>query len=541
MNTLRKHLAWDELRRAAPSLLPALLLLGALLWLFRETATAMVHIWIRSETFTHAFLVPPISLWLAWQRRDELAAATKKPLPWLLLPVLAVCALWLLGELVSANSVTQFALVTLIVLCVPALFGWAVTRLVLFPLLFLYFAVPLGEFLVPTMMEATADFTVMALQLTGIPVYRDGLQFVIPSGNWSVVEACSGVRYLIASFMVGTLFAYINFNSTQRRLMFVAVSILVPVVANWFRAYMIVMLGHLSGNTIAVGADHLIYGWVFFGVVIMIMFMIGARWSEPAEDNRVAAAMPGVPSAPQSTSPMRSPWLVLLALLVLMGATQGFMWQLEQRGDKRVPVVELPTGSAAGWPRDATPSSWTPAFSQPSAVATAGYKGAPGVVGVWVGYYRAQNYQRKLVTSTNTMASEAWVQVSAGSVAAPTAAGPVQVRSAELRPSLATAGVAGAAPNGNERLRVWQLYWVGGRWTASDLRAKWYLAVDRLLGQGDDGAVVFMYTPLLPAADAAQAMAAADKTLAAFAQAQLTTLGDALNAARQAKTAAAPR
>ena len=87
----------------------------------------------------------------------------------------------------------------------PALFGWAVTREIAFPLGFLFFAVPIGEFLVPTMIDYTADFTVAALRLTGIPVYREGNDFVIPSGNWSVVDACSGVRYLIASVMVGHL------------------------------------------------------------------------------------------------------------------------------------------------------------------------------------------------------------------------------------------------------------------------------------------------------------------------------------------------
>ena len=76
---------------------------------------------------------------------------------------------------------------TLIVLSVPAVFGMAIARELMFPLAFLYFLVPLGEFLVPAMMESTADMTVQALRWTGIPVYREGLQFVIPSGNWSVV------------------------------------------------------------------------------------------------------------------------------------------------------------------------------------------------------------------------------------------------------------------------------------------------------------------------------------------------------------------
>ena len=136
----------------------------------------------------------------------------------------------------------------------------------------------------------TADFTVAALRASGIPVYREGLQFVIPSGSWSVVEACSGIRYLMASFMVGSLFAYLNYRSWRRRLAFVAVSLVVPIVANWLRAYMIVMLGHLSGNTLAVGVDHLIYGWVFFGIVIMAMFMVGARWSEPDAQPQIGRA-----------------------------------------------------------------------------------------------------------------------------------------------------------------------------------------------------------------------------------------------------------
>jgi exosortase/archaeosortase family protein len=110
------------------------------------------------------------------------------------------------------------------------------------------------------------------LRASGIPVFREGNKIVIPSGAWLVVEACSGVRYLLASLMVGTLFAYLNYQSARRRWTFVALSILIPIVANWIRAYLIVMLGHLSGNKIAVGVDHLIYGWLFFGVIIASMY-----------------------------------------------------------------------------------------------------------------------------------------------------------------------------------------------------------------------------------------------------------------------------
>ena len=78
--------------------------------------------------------------------------------------------------------------------------------------------------MMPKLMEWTAWFTVLALRASGIPVYQEGLQFVIPSGNWSVVEACSGIRYIIASVTVGTLFAYLNYVTLRRRLIFIAIS-----------------------------------------------------------------------------------------------------------------------------------------------------------------------------------------------------------------------------------------------------------------------------------------------------------------------------
>ncbi len=216
--TMPAH-AW---RMALPALFVVLL---AIVVLFRATAASMVSIWIESETFTHAFLVPPISLWLIWRIRKDLAAMVPAPCPWVLLGLLLAGFAWLLGELATVGVVSQFALMTMIVLAVPAVLGFSVARRMAFPLAFLYFAVPFGEFMLPKFMEWTANFTVFGLRLSGIPVYREGLHFVIPSGNWSVVEACSGVRYLIASLTVGTLFAYLNYRSLKRRLIFVGVSL----------------------------------------------------------------------------------------------------------------------------------------------------------------------------------------------------------------------------------------------------------------------------------------------------------------------------
>ena len=162
--------------------------------------------------------------------------------------------------------------------------GTRLAGLLAFPLGFLLFAVPVGEGLIYPMMNFTADFTVAMLRATGIPVFRDGTFFSIPTGDWSVVEACSGVRYLIASVTLGALYAYLTYTKLWKRLLFCLFAIAVPVLANGLRAYMIVMIGHLSGMNYAVGVDHLLYGWVFFGMVITVMFFVGSFWRDPIVD-----------------------------------------------------------------------------------------------------------------------------------------------------------------------------------------------------------------------------------------------------------------
>lgn len=473
---------WKTLSPAWRRALPALLLgLVAVLLLYWDTARTMVAIWDRSETYAHAFVVPPIVLWLIWRQRAVLAAQTPRPSPLFLWPIAAMALLWLLGELVAVNAATQLAFTAMLVLVVPATLGWSTARCIAFPLGFLFFAVPIGEFMTPQLMEWTADFTIAALRLSGVPVYREGLQFVIPSGNWSVVEACSGIRYLIASVMVGTLFAYLNYNSLKRRLIFIGVSIVLPLAANWLRAYLIVMLGHLSSNKLATGADHLVYGWVLFGLIMLALFMIGARWAEPAATpapaERLAAS--GVPA---------SRWPMLLVLALLIAAPPLIVQALEAESEAQTLQLAPPDLAAQAWQR-AEPSGngFKPQFRNPAAELNVGYQRAGGAeVGLYIGYYRQQSYQSKLISSSNVLYSSndaGWVQVAQGWTTEQGRAW----RTAELR------GAHLGAGQDARRLRVWQLYWVNGRYTSSDWLAKLYGAFGRLSGQGDDAAVLIIY------------------------------------------------
>ncbi len=479
-STLLPTAAWR------PALLQGLILLALLLWSQWEAAAGMASIWWRSDTFAHALLVPPIVLWLIWRRRADLAPL--QPQPWWpgLLVLLAAVLVAVMGRLAEVNVLQHLAVVFSIQALALCLFGWQVCKRIAFPLLFLLFAPPFGDFLVDPMMVHTADFTVGALRLLGIPVFREGLHFVIPSGNWSVVEACSGLRYLFASFMVGTLFAYLNFQRWPGRLGFMLVSLLVPVVANWLRALIIVLLGHYSSNRIATGADHLVYGWVFFGIIMAIMFWIGARWAD--------AANQGEPAKTDASAALAAPapgasWPLLGALVLLLVLPPQWAEQLRRAEPAAVAATSLdglrPTG--AWQPTAQQQEAWAPDFQGVALHRQTHWQqameaGGPAVT-LDVAVYPAQREGAKAVSSVNSLvrADDArWSRM--GSEPAADGQG-------SLSRWLLRRGSAEQAIHLAQRL-----YWVDGEFTTSEREAKLLGLRQQIAGRGDLQAVIVLMT-----------------------------------------------
>jgi exosortase A len=468
-------------RWRTPLVVLVALLLAELLF-YRETAMAMVAIWARSDTFMHGFLILPISLWLIWREREVLADMQPTPNPWFVFGIALSGFAWLLGQIVTVAPVSQFALIGILVMTVAAVLGPRISLAMGFPLAFLLFAVPFGEFFLPQLMRWTADFTVLGLRLTGIPVYREGLQFVIPSGSWSVAEACSGIRYLIASLMLGTLFAYLNYRSLGRRLAFIAVSFVVPILANWLRAYLIVMLGHFSGNKLAVGVDHLIYGWLFFGIVILLMFQIGLHWRE----DEGAESISSPEEIRLNGNKHRSALPVAVLASVVLAALWPFLeWHIEQNMKPDVTRLETLV-TIPGWTSGAEKlPDWTPQFTAASAFLRQSYTKNGQAVGLFLAYYRNQSEGRKLVSSDNALMKSSdhyWKKTAGGTWMADIGGTSFSVKTGELRSAT------------DDRLSIWQWYWINGQWTSNDYLAKAYTALYRLLGQGDDSAVVIVYT-----------------------------------------------
>lgn len=460
--------------------------LAAIVVVFRDDWSRMAAIWLRSDTFGHGVLVAPIAAWLAWRRRAELAATPLRPSLGALGPLAACGAAWIVADLARVDAAAGFALVGMLACSVCAVCGVALARALAFPLAFLALMVPFGEFLQPALMAATADVTVGTLRLFGIPVFREGLEFVLPTGRWSVVEACSGLRYLIASTVLGVLYAHLMLRTTSRRLLVVASAFCVPIVANWVRAVGIVLLGHASGMTLATGVDHLLYGWLFFGLVMAALFAAWTRLREPPAGASTrsadpsAAGSPGPSGSPGSPRTAGAPALAAVAALcvAIAVAAHAVAAGLEASTVPRPigPVVaaalpglvpaERPLGLRTGFEgaRERVSGVLEPA-------------GAAGVrVGVELAYYARQHESAEMIGHGHAILpadAAGWRTLGArtGSIA-DRGAGPA-VRELEL-----------AAPD-DGRILMLQWFTVGGRRTAQPWVAKLLTAAALLRGAGD--------------------------------------------------------
>lgn len=455
------------------------LLVFALFW---PTTASMVEIWQRSETFQHCFAVIPIALWLVWNERARLAGAPARPFWPGLIAIALLGFAWLLGVLGAAQVVSQFALIGLVAAVVLTAFGAAWARIIWFPLLFLIFAVPFGEALVPRLMDWTANVTITALRLSGVPVYREGTHFVIPTGQWSVIEACSGIKFLIASIMAGSLYAWLMYRSPWRRIAFLAASIAVPLVANWLRAYSIVMIGHLSHNRLMTNEDHIVFGWILFGAIMLVLYWIGARWREDADQ---ALAPRPVPAA--AWNRIGTVGIAVAAAVAVWPALAHVLMQPVGVSDK---VVIVAPEAAHGWAREpGTFSAWTPDLDGANATQVFTYRKGAETVALLVAAYRHQTQATQVGSAVNQIArttNQRWKQTARGAqrMADPGAAADT-VHTAELREQGTGA-----------RLLVWQWYWSGDAATASAGKTKLDLARARLLRQPDTALWIAVYAPL---------------------------------------------
>jgi EpsI family protein len=299
--------------------------------------------------------------------------------------------------------------------------------------------------------------------------------------------------------------------------LFVLLAIAVAIVANWFRAFGIVMIAHLSDMKLALGVDHYLYGWVFFGIIIFLLMSVGGLWRD--ED---AALSPS-----PATLPAASPWrcstgklaLLLATLLIWPLLLQQFAQIQAHPLARSVPETRLPQPAGAAF----EVAGWTPHYvgnpEQDSGVVAVGSTRC----GWQLAWYPHQRPGSEIIAAGNRLVQEKldpW-RVLSLAVATTTVAAVPAVKQTVLQ------------ERAGERVTlVWQWYWVDGSVTSNPLITQWLGLRGRLRGHGNAGASVLVYQLLDDAAQVPAAIPTANACVAQVAPLLQARFAHSLTSAR---------
>jgi exosortase len=258
-------------------------LLALLIAAYFPILRALVLQWSTDEDVGHGFLVPVVAGYIAWQRRDKLAALPRKPAWWgVALMVWGGVQAWLgmLGaELFLQRSAVLISLVGLLLV----LGGTALVRALTFPLLLLPFMIPIpaviyNQITFPLQLFASrvAEFV---LETIGIPVLRDGNILELASQKLSVAEACSGIRSLLSLTFLSLVYGYFFEARVWMRWVLFCATVPIAILANAGRVTITGILSEID-TSLAGGFFHSLEGWIIFliALTMLVLFHAGIRW-----------------------------------------------------------------------------------------------------------------------------------------------------------------------------------------------------------------------------------------------------------------------
>ena len=491
----------DRSQLVAPLIVAIILL--TIMGVFWPTFSYMFGVGSRPDNHTNSAFVIGVFLVLIWSQRADLSILPIHPYAPGLIGAMGVGFVWLIGQLLFTRVLTQFAVLAMVPAVVLTLLGYRWFMATLFPCFVLLFALPLWGPLVPTLVRWTAKFVEMGIQLSGVPIYREGAFFVIPSGNWSIADSCSGIAYLSTCAMLGVLYAWTMYQSMLKRIVFVTGAIIIGIIGNWIRAYLTIIIAHTTDNRL-LRDDHSTFGWILFAIFLFLYFRLGWTW----RDKNPQGNIPEQSTLDANQFDLRSrEKLSALRVFAVSTATLAALvaWPLLEKllsvQQRSQPINIATITPQSGWSTAGKPSvEWTPELQNPSRVRVQTFEKAGGYVDVFIGVFRNQTWDSKLVTVSNQLANSDkhdWTLADRGTALTELSGQPLEVKT-------------GVLLGRSSRIFAWHWYWVDGAPTGSDVSAKIHQLLARLRGKDDTAAWVEVYS------DASASSDAANKTLQEF-------------------------
>ena len=248
------------------------------LLLYRNVLVKLVHDWYFDDNYSHGFLIIPLALYLAWERRRRFAETSNQPGPLGLVVVAGSIAVLLAGVLGSELFLTRISILGTVAGSVLFLFGWRRMKVLAFPIAMLFLMIPLpaiifNQIAFPLQLLASrvGEATLTAAE---IPVLREGNVLVLANTTLEVAEACSGIRSLVSLLTLGIVFGYFTDNRLWMRVVIALSTVPIAIVTNGGRVAGTGIAAHRFGPQAAQGFLHEFSGWMVFVVAFLMMLAL---------------------------------------------------------------------------------------------------------------------------------------------------------------------------------------------------------------------------------------------------------------------------
>lgn len=228
-------------------------------------------------TYSHAYLIPFISAYLYWNLFTSGDLQLNNKVNYISL-IIAV----ILGYILFIFSLGQFptgyriGLVLFITSIVALIFKPSIK--VIFPSFFLIFLVPVWGILTPHLQELSTTSVSFIMSYSGIPTYVEGNLISIPPGVFEIAGGCSGLRYLLVSLAISSLFIFLNVRKFSHGFWFLTTAIVGALITNWIRIAALISIGYFTDMESELMHDHNDFGWYLYVPFLISLFYFGHRF-----------------------------------------------------------------------------------------------------------------------------------------------------------------------------------------------------------------------------------------------------------------------